>query len=78
MGTGQRKMPQSRRGSGAADGSRMGVMPRSSNVQPARVGSAASVSMAVWVLLVSIVGFPFSWLFNLRHTRTGARRFRRG
>ena len=47
-------MPQSRSGSGAADGSLMGIMPRSSHVQPARAGSAASVSMAVWALLVSM------------------------
>ena len=32
-------MPQERSGSGAADWSRMGSMPRSSQVQPARVGS---------------------------------------
>ena len=68
-------MPQSRRGSGAADGSRMGIMLRSSHVQPARVGSAASVSMAIWALLVSMA-FPFCWLFNLQRTRQGARRFR--
>jgi len=59
VGTGQRKIPHSRRGSGAADGSRMGVMPRSSHVQPARVGSEASVSMAVWVVVVSMMSFPF-------------------
>ena len=52
-------MPQSRSRSGAADGSRMGVMPRSSQVQPARVGSEASVSMAVWVVVVSMMSFPF-------------------
>ena len=32
-------MPHSRRGSGAVDRSRMGVVPRSSQVQPARIGS---------------------------------------
>ena len=58
-----RKMPHSRSGSGAADGSRMGVMPRSSHVQPTTVGSDASVSMAVWALLVSMIGFlSVGWL----------------
>ena len=62
-GTGQRKMPQSRRGSGAADGARIGIMPRSSHVQPARVGSEARVSMTAWALLVSMIGFlSLGWL----------------
>lgn len=55
-------MPQERSGSGAADGSWMGVMPRSSHVHPARVGSEASVSMAVWVVVVSMMSFPFRFL----------------
>lgn len=55
-------MPHSRSGSGTADGSWMGIMPRSSHVHPARVGSEASVSMAVWVVVVSMMSFPFRFL----------------
>ena len=39
----------------AADGSRIGIMPRSSHVQPGRVGSEARVSMMAWALLVSMI-----------------------
>ena len=55
-------MPHSRSGSGAADGAWMEVMPRSSHVHPAMVGSEASVSMAVWVVVVSMMSFPFRFL----------------
>jgi hypothetical protein len=44
-------MPQERSGSGAADGSWMEVMPRSSHVHLARVGSDARRVIAVWALL---------------------------
>ena len=49
-------MPQKRSGIGAADELRMEAMPHSSYVQPAMVGSTGSVSIAVFVLSVSIVG----------------------
>lgn len=46
------------RRSGAADGSWMGVMPRSSHVHLARVGSDARRLIAVWALLSgSMMGF---------------------
>ena len=48
-------MPQSRSGSGAADGSRMGVMPRSSHVQPARVGSEWRSERCLFPLLDAIL-----------------------
>lgn len=66
-------MPQKRSGIGAADELRMEAMPHSSHVQPAMVGSTGSVSMAVFVLSVSIVGVTFDGAVSRRHSRRGSR-----